>query len=176
MSVRKRIWYHCSEQDHGSRLIVARRVPRVAASSEPSTPRLCVGPSIASCFAARLFVGKVYVYATETKRSAIRPTRVWDQLITGECWLIPPARLVKVQEIDQGMVAEIFAAVRLYHGCTRKRADFRTRIAQFAIAISNLPHNQREAWLVSTFSERWGIGANPEEYLLNRAIAESCKG
>lgn len=136
---------------------------------------MCVCPSIAACFAARLFIGAVHVYRTESKRNGIRSRKVWDELITGERWLVPPVAMVKVRVIPAAEVAEIFAAVRLYHQHTRRHSDLRLRLAQFALAIRALDHRPREGRLIARMAECWGIG-DPEEYLLNRAISEGRPG
>lgn len=109
---RKRLWYHCTQDDHGDQWTAERRPPRIMGSNEPPTPRLCVAPTLAGCFTASLFCRhgrSVQVYQTASPRSGIKPGRnlVNDCWLTREHWLVPPVQMVKVRVIPSE-VAEIY--------------------------------------------------------------------
>lgn len=132
----RRHWYHCSSTFLGDAFEAKRRPPLHFDRREPPTPRLCVAPSIAECFAAVLFsVGKpVYVYRTEKQRRAVTPRAVWDAVVTREGWLIPPVRMILDRVIAADDVDKAQTAVRLYHLENRRRSSLKTRVSQFAIA------------------------------------------
>ena len=94
-------WYHCTQGDYGD-LWTARRIcPTFIGSREPKTPRLCVGASIAACFAARLFFHPVHVYQTTTQRRTLAPKDVYDSAITGERWLVPPVPMQRIMIVSR---------------------------------------------------------------------------
>lgn len=164
-----RHWYHCSEIDHGPAFDVARRAPEHRSVNEPETPRLCVCRTVAACFAARLFDPiPVHVYRTETPRRGIKPRDVWDQVVTGEHWLIPPTRMVRERVIAAEQVRQAFAYIRTYHRATRKNSDLWMRIAQYAIALDVVGGSDQERRKIERISEFAGIGANPEAWVVKR--------
>lgn len=94
----KHKYLHVSTDWHGAVWTAKLQAPKWVGSSEPLTPRLCVGLHLAGCLAARWLDGQrdVYVYETEPRRS-INPGRlVWDSLITQERWIVPPVKLKHV--------------------------------------------------------------------------------
>ena len=112
MKPTRRHWYHCSEAFHGDRWVARRRTPTVCDAGEPPVPRLCVGGSVAQCFAARLFTGDVFVYRTERERRSVAPFDVWDRALTGERWLVPPVAMVLTTTIPAPIVARCTATIR----------------------------------------------------------------
>lgn len=103
----RRRWLHCTTTWRGETWTAGRHVPRYG--DEPAVPRLCVGRSVAACFAARLFVrGPVFVYRT-SERSGLRPLGVPDAVLTGERWIVPPVQLELVRRIEH---KEVVAASR----------------------------------------------------------------
>ena len=80
--------------------------PKYTAESEPPTPRLCVCECPARCMAA--VVARIgFVYRTETPRRTVAPVGVYDKIITGERWVVPPVRMVLVGRISAEACAEI---------------------------------------------------------------------
>lgn len=126
--------------------------------------------SVAACFAAVLFRERspVYVYRTETPRRGVTPVDVWDRCVTGEHWLIPPVRMVRVQTIPPDQVAESQVAIRLYHEETRLNSDLWLRVSQYAMAFDVLGGTEHERHRVQRCLEAAQIH-NPEEYVLSRA-------
>ncbi len=171
----RRHWYHCSAVDLGAAFVARRRPPVLRTPGEPLTPRLCVCDTVAACFAAVLFPDRrpVFVYRTQTPRRAVRPVGVWDQVITGERWLIPPVRMVRVAVIPRTAVANATAAIRLYHEATRKCSTAQLRVAQYAVATAALgPEytSPRERRLVNRFCRKLGVGGDPEDFILTQAV------
>jgi len=170
-------WYHCTVCNHGQTWVAERRAPIMRAADEPLTPRLCVCPSPAECFSAILFPTHrdVYVYRTSNERRAVAPRGVWDKIITGERWLIPPVEMQLFCAIPASVVADCQTAIRLYHEETRNRSDIRTRIAQLALsaAIFRRQYRHLASRSLSRFCDSlcssFDIGKDPEEYILSRA-------
>ena len=133
---RKRILYHCSEIDHGEHLTVVRKTPKFPSSEEPPVPRLCVSPTVPGCLAGRLFDGlnPVHVYATPKPVRGITPRNVWDEPITKERWLIPPAVLHRVATIPVEDVREIMWRQLAFHVQTQKPARFEIRLCTACVA------------------------------------------
>lgn len=168
--------YHCCYQDHGPTLDVRRVVP-FRSPREPETPRLCVGPSVASCFAARLFDEwqPVHVYRTSKPTRGIAPRDVWDSLVTGERWIIPPATLVKVQTIAPEVVR-----LANYHVVGRMRrlrrmhgdvpcGSIRLRVCQYAVCTKVLPCSDFERSLVRGFLSILKID-DPLDFIKNVSV------
>ena len=130
---RRRRWFHCTEDCHGRTWTVGRTAPRIMGPNEPTTPRLCVSPTIAGCLAARLWFGcDIKVYRTTSMRSGVRPRGVWDALITGEHWLIPPVTM-ELYSVIPGVAVErhagwVEADIRK-EGCATLRIRARQYIA-----------------------------------------------
>jgi len=173
---RRRIWFHCSEVDHGATLTIERRPPKHRLKAEPETPRLCVCPSVPECFGARLFFpgNGVHVYSTLKQRSGIKPIGVWDCDYTREHWLIPPVTLSKVGFIKPYAVHRITQATFLFHDATKRGATAFTRIASILRAFEvlgdtfasvNAGSRRR---LLQRAAQPWM--SDPEDYLLNEAI------
>lgn len=163
----KRYLWHCTTDYHGIEWFAERRSPRNLSSGEPPTPRLCVAPTIAQCFAAVLFAqGKpVYCYRTDKPRRGIAPRNVWDSVITGERWLIPPIRLTlqKVISAEEAEAAQQF--VWLFHNCTKRNSSVRIRVAQLACASRVLGGPSTKARAQKCL-KICGI-EDPEAYLFN---------
>lgn len=134
--MKRQHWFHCTSDNHGPVFVAKRRAPKHMSQNEPSTPRLCVAPTIARCFAAVLFkeFRPVYCYRTEKPCKAVKPRNVWDQVVTGEHWLIPPTRMILDRVIDVTEATRAQWLVREYHCETGKNAGLFTRVAQLAIA------------------------------------------
>lgn len=134
----KRYWWHCTSEYHGERWTAVRRCPRHRSQSEPDTPRLCVSPTVAECFAAVLFkkCKPVYCYQTEKKCSGITPRNVWDSVVTREAWLIPPVSMVLSKTIASVDVQAAQEFVRLYHTTTRRGSTLHVRVAQLMCAAN----------------------------------------
>lgn len=167
MASNKRTWFHCSASYLGDSFAVLRRTPRHMATGEPPTPRLCVAPSIACCFASVLFRtgSPVYSYRTRKPSRGIAPRGVWDAVITGERWLIPPTTLVLHRVIPIEDVEKAQFAVRWYHSSGRS-SSLRVRVAQLAIAATVLgsTSDRRRS---QRFCDIVGIKGDPESYLLS---------
>lgn len=140
-------WYHCSQVAKVQKFSVAKRPPAHRTTLEPLTPRLCVCPSVALCFTARLFeVAPVHVYISEP-RNGIRPRDVWDAKITGERWLIPPTTMHYAYTIPTEVVYGAQLAIRTYHRVTRKHSSIRLRIAQYFAAAEYVERGARHAFM-----------------------------
>lgn len=169
--MKRRHWFHCSSKFLGETFAAERRPPMHMAQREPSTPRLCVAPSIAECFAAVLFgdAKPVYCYRTEKPRRAVTPRGVWDECVTSERWLIPPVLMVLDRVIDGDDVARAQTAVRLYHECTRKNSSLNVRVAQLAVAAEVLGSERERRW-ARFCCDVVGI-KDGESYLLEAAVS-----
>lgn len=169
--MKRRHWYHCSSEFLGESFTAERRPPRHMAQREPPTPRLCVAPSVAECFAAVLFgdCKPVYAYRTESPRRAVAPRGVWDECVTRERWLIPPVRMILERVIEADEVARAQTAVRLYHEATRKNSSLNVRVAQLAIA-SEVLGSERERRRARHCCDVVGI-EDGESYLLAAAVS-----
>lgn len=163
--MRKKSLYHCTVDSTGRILQVARRKLQHRAYNEPVVPRLCACPSVAECFAARLFppYKPVYVYRTMKQVKGITPTGVWDAAITRERWLIPPMRLERFAEIPWDIVDAAQVAVRLYHQATRKKSSWELRLMQLLEATEVLGAyradfvDRRRLALVKRFCTQHGL-------------------
>lgn len=167
----RRHFYHCTTDWHGPVLVVGRRTPRQPAQREPPTPRLCVSPTVACCFAARLFtLGRpVHVYRTERPCRGVTPVGVWDVCITRERWLIPPMRLVFDHTIAADVAERCQAGVRLYHATTKKHSDLRLRVAQYrtaALVLGTAQDLRRSARMLAALAL-----PEPDDYVLARLTA-----
>jgi hypothetical protein len=169
---KRRHWYHCSSTNHGPTWVAGRRSPSAPSEKEPAVPRLCVCPTIPACFAARLFDRDldVYVYRTEKPQRSVTPKDVWDQVITGERWLVPPVSMVRVDVIDRITNGKINEAIRAYHVITKGNSSCGLRVAQYARAVEVLGGTKRELRLVAKMRELWEID-DPETYILEKAFA-----
>lgn len=134
----KRYWWHCTSNYYGELWTAERRCPRHRADGEPDTPRLCVCPTIAECFAAVLFSRSrpVYCYRSEKRCHGVSPKNVWDSAITREAWLIPPVNMVLAKTIASIDVQAAQEFVRLYHESTGKNSTIKVRIAQLMCAAN----------------------------------------
>jgi hypothetical protein len=181
-----RHWYHCTADDHGPRFVADRRWPKDTNrdAREPLTPRLCVGPSVPACLAAVLFVAfrrPVFVYRTEAPRRANRPVGVWDEVVTRERWIVPPAPMVLVDVVDEDAVEAAQAAVWYYHHRSKQNSDLRVRVAQLALAVEAVgryhphlvtPGDRRHA---AKCLGALGMPADAEEWLFERAERDRVK-
>ena len=108
------IFYHCTKDNHGRLLQVASKPPSsVTKSGEPSTPRLCVSPSVPQCIAAGSFMMKndavgLYVYATDGSGETQPTQGVWDHEITGERWVPPGSNLKKLAIIQTHRIQAVY--------------------------------------------------------------------
>lgn len=155
----KRYWYHLTQTNHGDSFTARRRPPLLRLKVEPTTPRVCVSNSIPGCFAAILLdrgaVGHVYRYYGNT----VPPSGIWDSVITGERWIVPPATLHLYKVFPAVTVEEIYLATRLRLERDKKPAPWRVRIAQYAIAHKVL-YGRIPLW-VSDY-----VGEDPEDFVL----------
>ena len=138
MPGKQRRWVHLSSINHGDEWIADRMTP-LHGDSEPDTPRLCVCPSIAGCMTAALFSRghPVHVYLTEPRR-AIKPGRQgWDSAITGEVWIVPPVRLVRVGEISAQTTTAIQRPARK-HIEIHEASSVGAKIETLELAIEHL--------------------------------------
>jgi hypothetical protein len=120
----------------------------------------------------------VHVYCTLLPRRAVNPRGVWDKVITGERWLIPPVEMKLVEIIPEDLADRVHCAIRLYHQCTKQKSSLRLRLAQYAVAIKVLGperSSRLEERIVRQFCEDLGIGDDPESYILNAAEKEQCQ-
>jgi hypothetical protein len=125
----KRIWYHCSQIYNGNEFTVINKVP-FRSEKEPLVPRLCVCPTIALCFTARLFKydQAVFVYKSAKKYNGIKPYNVWDQPITRERWLIYPCRMIFEKQIPAETVRKCCLELAYYHRDGKKNSSFKIRL------------------------------------------------
>lgn len=133
-------WFHCSSKYHGESFVADRRTPAHMSSNETRVPRLCVAPPIVECFAAVLFNTRkpVFCYRTEAIRRSVAPRGVWDSVVTGERWLIPPVKMILFRTISAEEVRRAQEAVTLFHKTTRRNSSLKIRVAQLAIAAEVL--------------------------------------
>jgi hypothetical protein len=174
-----RKWYHVSRRNHGTHFLTERRGPVIKADNEPDTPRLCVASTVAACMSAMLFDKEAYVYRTVKPRRPVTPRNVWDQVITGERWLIPvpSIELELVEVISKTLLDEITAPTVLYIQKVKGPVNYRIRVAQYAHTINVLGSkytNKAEKELITLWCKRFQIG-DPVEYILQRAIEHDCR-
>ena len=162
--------FHCSAVDHGETLVVRRQLPHGSEHlDEPPVPRLCVSPCVQACIAARYwnYSGPVHVYRTKDKRKGIKPRGVWDQMISGERWIIPPAELVKVDLIEWDDVQKVSGLFAYYHTYTGRKADHRIRLAMqrqaFEVLGDRFPNPRFERFTVRA-ADGFGID-NPVRWV-----------
>lgn len=165
--IMRRYWWHCTAEYHGATWIAERRCPKNCSRWEPKTPRLCVAPTIAECFAAVLFPvdRSVYCYRSEKKYNGVTPKGVWDAVITREAWLIPPVRMLLVRTVAAPDVVRSQEFVRMYHTLTRKTSSLRVRVSQLmcaAVALESSVIQARACRLL----QLCGI-EDAEQYLFN---------
>jgi hypothetical protein len=174
-----RFWFHCSNDDNGERWSLRPRRPSPLryGVAEPLTPRLCVAPTIASCFAATLFdMDKpVYVYRTATTRRGVKPVKVWDQPITGERWIVDRVEMVRIETISAALADQVNDPIRFYHmRQPNKGTGVKLRVAQLAHAI-NVLGDKRSSRLEKQWLAKWlkrlGI-VDAEEYIIERACQQ----
>lgn len=147
------ILYHCTTDNRGPTLVVDRRYPAWA-KNEPATPRLCVAPSVAACFAARLFTGAeptVYVYRTRRPTRGIKPREVNDSSLTGERWLIQPAELIYERTIDAATVRQVQHRLINWIHEIEKCPPLKIKIAHYARAYRILGGPEWEGRLMDVF-------------------------
>ena len=162
--MRRRTWYHLSAVDRGPIMWAVRRPPLLRTAAEPTTPRVCVSPDPAGCFAAILLpMGSAgYVYAAE--RRAVAPVGVWDRAVTGERWLVPPVALVLDRVVPPDTVRDIHAATWLRFELTPRRSpSWSVRLAQYIVAARVL--RVRHKWAVEYFESRFP-GVDPEDHII----------
>jgi hypothetical protein len=144
-----RHWYHCTDRRTEQAWTAVRRAPITKASSEPSTPRLCVSPTVAQALAAAWWSGErpVRVYITE-KRRTVPPTGVWDAVMTGERWIIPPVRLTLLATIPATAIEA--AQVGLAPTITGQRwSHFGQRFVNMVEVVRTHVPEAHERWLES---------------------------
>jgi hypothetical protein len=148
----KRTLYHCTQRYVG--------------------PVLCVCSTVSSCFASRFFdPAPVHVYRTPVPRRGIRPTGVWDQVVTGERWLIE-GWLVHERTVPVELVARATEAVRLYHRTVKRKSTVRLRVAQLRIAHEVLGGPQWQARLLEMFERTLRMETTGEDYVLAQLLAK----
>jgi len=169
--MRPKHFYHVSSQWLGNEFQPILRTPSDMAKKEPPTPRLCVCPTIAACFAARLMASHrtAYVYKTAKPYRGIAPRSVWDQIITGEKWLIPPVKLIHVANINALTVDKIQSAVIYYHKITKQNSGHLVRLAQYARANEIIGGPEWEERLINRWLRRFDI-FDPERFLIMKAM------
>lgn len=97
-------FYHVSPKNLGDEIILKPRNPQ--APGEPTTPRICVTPTIAGCIMAtgsllQLFAeDTLYVYQTIAPVEAKKPVGVEDASMTGELWILEDTKFKKIDEIN----------------------------------------------------------------------------
>lgn len=172
MKKRKK-WFHCTEDFHGEIWTAKRHVPEVADSKEPPTPRLCVGPTIASCFGARLFEGDVFVYQT-VPRKANEPRGVWDSFMTREKWIVPPVDLNLHSVIPAQTVDRVNWCIRLFHEETGRQATLTLRFAHALLLIKEFGTKwEREEW-APFLESKLGVKTDAaEDWIFAKAVEKS---
>lgn len=138
--MKRRHWFHCTENYPGPEFIARRIIPPFAGSNEAPVPRLCVAETVARCFAARHFTSKVFVYRTEAPKRVIIPNynQVPDVSLTGERWLIPPVKMILIDEID-GTYARQICFEFVQHVNKNLCASLLARCEMYAQAVRILP-------------------------------------
>jgi len=178
--MKPRHWWHCTEVNHGPSFTSKLLTPPNKGHIEPTTPRLCVGPSVAACFAARFFWHHTYCYRTAQPCRAVKPKGTWDAIITGERWIVHPVRLELVTTVPVEKVREIMASTREYLLSRRKGVTPRMSILLYLRAI------QRLKKLGPQYSHRWElemmadfiltlrqrVEVDPEAEVTNRELIE----
>lgn len=166
-----RHWFHCTSDDHGPAFTPARLTPKTLGVKEPPVPRLCVCADIAGCFAAALFhrFGPVFVYRTEKPCRTVEPRDVWDSVITGERWLIHPARMILVQTIEPKTVRLAQGDVWEYHKLTRKNSNLFLKLAGLVRASEVLGTKIRRQKRVRDAMKIAGI-ENAEDFIIRKTL------
>lgn len=164
-------WLHCSQRDHGERWTAERIAPIRWSSKEPPVPRLCVAPTVATCFAAAVFLrGPVHVYRTAKPRRAVAPRGVWDECITRERWLIPPVEMIRIQTIDAETARLAQDEIVAYHTLTKGNSDLFLRAAQYAIVAEVLGCDEQERRWVRRVLQVTQI-KDPRDYITERLLS-----
>ncbi len=91
--------YHLSAHPLGESIILRPRIPRDCAPFEDRRiPRICVAPTIRGCLLALqgcyYNTGQWWRYILAEDEQAAEPHRVPDARLTGEMWLLKPARFI----------------------------------------------------------------------------------
>lgn len=165
--MRRRYWYHVTTDYRGPEFFSELRLPRHSSLNEAKTPRLCVCPTIAGCFAARMFEfhKHCFVYKTEKPYRGVKPRNVWDQLITRERWIVEPVRMVHVANINGLTAWRMQNPILWYHKETGKNSGLLVRLAQYIIAVDAIGGPQWELNFVERARRRWGM-ENPKAWIL----------
>jgi len=151
---RRRHWYHCTQHRQDATWQAERRPPITRAKSEPLTPRLCVSDSVARALAACWWTRDVAVYVTEERRT-VPPSGVFDAVLTGERWVIPPVRLSLVGVIPFWAIDEAQDGLEPWLTDVRyedwnRRA---TKLRKMAIVVREHLPQAHESW-VERFAEK----------------------
>jgi hypothetical protein len=85
-----------------------------------------------------LFFGDVLVYQTVRPRASVKPVDVYDALITGERWLIPPVEMVLDRVIQAEMVHRAAYRTRNRIAATKRAPTAFERFQSFQDAIEAL--------------------------------------
>ena len=132
----KKLWFHATDEWKGESFVSSLCLPKVVSDKEPPVPRLCVGPSVASCFAARMFtINPIYVYACFC--SAVKPKGVWDCVLTGERWVIHRQVLFHYCTISRDVNLKITYYDRVFH-MSGAKCNHKRRAATYARAVEEL--------------------------------------
>jgi hypothetical protein len=111
----------------------------------------------------------VYVYRTIKPTRGIAPRDVWDAVITGERWIIPPATLEKVATIEAAVVrlANVHLVRRINATLAEGRefnATVRLRLCQFAVYTKVLPSLDSEQQFLRIALSKFNID-NPMDFI-----------
>ena len=112
----RKAFYHISERFLREQFVAARQAPAYNDQiPDAPTPRLCVCPTIAGCFSARLCCGHrdIFVYKTPPRRT-IKPVKVYDAILTQERWIIPPVTLSLFSVVPAPVVAAVSCETSRY--------------------------------------------------------------
>lgn len=150
----------------------ASRIVPQSGRDESKTPRLCVCPEVACCFAAACFRPNraVYVYRTAKPAGSVRPVGVWDSHITGERWLVPPVSMRLVSLIPAGVVHSVQWSSVNYHRATGLGASVATRAALFVIAVETLGAGVRDRAVAAYLRGRFKLPKDPHNFIEERTL------
>ncbi len=148
MNPGRRRWYHCS-QVYREQWTAERRAPIVRSDSEPETPRLCVSATLAQALAAVWWSSDVHVYWTAERRT-VPPSGVFDQVLTGERWVVPPVELTHIGRINYRWIEEVQDGLSPLGHRYEYAADWCSRffrLHRFALLVEELYPHLTSKWV-----------------------------
>jgi len=116
----------------------------------------------------------VYCYRTEKPMRANKPVGVWDAVVSGERWIVPPARLVLDRVLFPHVAVKATEAMWLYHAETGLASNVTLKCCLRKMAFDAVGGPAWEGRLIS----RWMkiVGVTDAESCILEATANRARG